>query len=489
MVQTGNKVMKETKLYIYGAGTRAHALYSLVKKYYDEIIVLDSNEKLAGQIFEDDILINLPKSVLKEENANIVITNINPCNYQEIYNKLVNEYHISPECIVPYEKICWDILQNAPEENITYNRHKNKKIIIDAYTCISLGGIEAWVVDLADGLKKRNYDVRIMADDKKALVNDVNKDYTDFIKRVGSPDATEYIENYRLIKKYIEEQLPCIVVANRGNVVTMAACDVKKRYGDAISVISMIHNGTKDTYQRQAFFSQYVDKYIGVASDMKQGMENEGIDREKIITTTLPFTCKEKLEREYTLNRDNPIQIGYAGRLDGIKNKQKRLDLVMDVIYALHCKNINFHMNFAGDGPARKEMEQLAKERRMQERITFWGKIDRKNIPSFWKKQDIGLSMSDYEGKSISMLEAMANGAVPVYTQVSGTKDEIINEKNGFIIPLGDVKDAAYIITSLERDRNRLVKLGQLAHDSVFPKSSKEKHYELWQNIIAEFEK
>lgn len=476
------------KLCIYGAGKRARALYPLVKKYYDEIIVLDSNEKLAGQIFEDDISINLPKSIVKEKDTNIVITNIDPCDYQDIHNKLLNEYHISPERIVPYEKICWDILQNAPEENINYNRHKSKKIIIDAYACISLGGIEAWLVDLAEGLKRKNYDVRIMADEDKALVNDTNKDYTDIVKRVGSTGATERIENYNFIKKYIAEQLPCTVITNRGNVVTMAACDVKKKYGDAISVISMIHNGTETIYQRQAVFSQYIDKYIGVASDMMQGMENAGIDKGKIITTTLPFACEEKLERKYTLNRDNPIQIGYAGRFDGMKHSQKRLDLVMDVIYALHCKNINFHMNFAGDGPARKEMEQLAKERRMQERITFCGKIDRKDIPSFWKKQDIGLSMSDYEGKSISMLETMANGAVPVYTQVSGTRDEIIHEKNGFIIPLGDVKDAAYIIIGMEKDRSRLVRLGQLAHDSVFPKSSKEKHYEMWQNIIAEFE-
>ena len=54
------------------------------------------------------------------------------------------------------------------------------------------------------------------------------------------------------------------------------------------------------------------------------------------------------------------------------------------------------------------------------------GSVARDAIGAFWKDKDVCLSFSDYEGRSISIMEAMANGAVPVVTATSGVIHPVI---------------------------------------------------------------
>lgn len=481
--------MIENNIYLYGAGTRCYALYKLIKDKYKEIKIVDGDYKKWGMKFKDNNIINSP-DILKNVDVPIVITNLNSRNYDDIIKDLHTKYNIKDCQIVSYEKLCWDNLRGTTSmnKNDTINFNKDSSIILDAYCCQSLGGIEEWLIDLASGLINRNYNIRILTDKEKTIINNFNYNYSDIVNRVGEYDAPESIENYCAVKKYLEEKLPCTIVTNRCNVVTMAACDIKEKYGDMIKIISVMHNGNKSYYDRQCVFGEYIDKYVCVAHDMINEMENRGIDSKKLCSTTLPFECVANLKREYTLKSSYPIQIGYAGRLDRIKNGQKRMDLLLEVIYRLVDEKINFHMTFAGDGPARGKMEETVKNKKLQSYVTFLGKIKREDIPKFWQKMDIGVSMSDYEGRSISMLEMMANGTVPIFTDVSGVSEDIVNNVNGYIIPLEDVNAAVNRIKYLYENRNNLVVMGKKAHDSMVQKSNKENHYNFWMKIFEELD-
>ena len=79
----------------------------------------------------------------------------------------------------------------------------------------------------------------------------------------------------------------------------------------------------------------------------------------------------------------------------------------------------------------------------------------------------------------------MANGAVPVVTETAGAREDITDGVNGFIIPLDDYCMAADRIEYLFQHRESLRKMGMLAHDAVYPKSSMESHLEFWEKIIG----
>lgn len=463
------------KIYLYGAGTRCQTLYGLIREYYDEIRIVDGNPQKWNTKMNDEVIIHSPDILKKCNGDYVVITNLNEKNYINIYNRLKSEYNISDSQLLTYEELCWEALQKQTDNNLA---------ILDAYCCQALGGIEAWVLDLARALKERGCNVRLLADDCQALVNDENREYTDIVGRSGAADAAERVENYLRLKQYLVSSLPCTIITNRCNVVTMAACDIKKEHGDKIKIISVIHNGTEGNYRRYALYSKYVDMYVGVAEGMIPQMIKRGISVNKMCSTTLPFECQPTINRAYTINGVMPLQIGYAGRLDRIKNDQKRIDLILEVIKRLINQSVNIHMNIAGDGFAKKELENILERENLKSYVTLYGRIDRSGIPDFWKKVDVGINMSDYEGHSISQLEMMANGTVPVFTDTSGTADDITSGYNGYIIPLGDVESAVRTITYIEKNREILPEMGKKAHDAVLPKSDWEKSYDFWQNLI-----
>ena len=199
--------MIEKNIYLYGAGTRCHALYSLIKEKYKKIIIIDGNPEKWGSNFEDNKIINSPDVLKRESSPWVVITNLNSKNYDDITSDLHKKYNVENYNILSYEKLCWENLKNNAYvkecDNVNYNNEKS--IILDAYGCQSLGGIEEWLVDLAEGLIKKNYNIRIMTDEEKAIVNNLNCDYSDVVHRIGEYDASEYLENYNAVKSYLKK--------------------------------------------------------------------------------------------------------------------------------------------------------------------------------------------------------------------------------------------------------------------------------------------
>jgi glycosyltransferase involved in cell wall biosynthesis len=130
------------------------------------------------------------------------------------------------------------------------------------------------------------------------------------------------------------------------------------------------------------------------------------------------------------------------------------------------------------------EMEKFVSKKGYDNYVKFIGQIDRTKISMFWKRQDILVNCSDYEGHSIMQLEGMANGAVPIVTDVSGVREDIIYDVNGYYVPIGDYMQMADKIEYLYLHRERLAEMGKAAHDSVYPKSSMEKHIKFWENIL-----
>lgn len=82
--------------------------------------------------------------------------------------------------------------------------------------------------------------------------------------------------------------------------------------------------------------------------------------------------------------------------------------------------------------------------------------LSRAELINFLLQQDIYLNLSDYEGTSFTMLEAMACGCVPIVTNVSAADDFINYWENGFISDIGDIENIANSILYLISNRKQL---------------------------------
>ena len=112
------------------------------------------------------------------------------------------------------------------------------------------------------------------------------------------------------------------------------------------------------------------------------------------------------------------------------------------------------------------------RERKLEHRIKFIGRIPHEQMSEFWKKCNIYLALSEFEGMSISMLEAMSYGNVPVVTRVNGVNEFIQDTKNGFICPFGSLEEISCKIQELQQDKIQLEKMSLKARQTIENKCS-----------------
>ena len=111
-----------------------------------------------------------------------------------------------------------------------------------------------------------------------------------------------------------------------------------------------------------------------------------------------------------------------------------------DVVVAIHAfaeahsRNDKLRMILAGDGPLREEIEQEIRSFRLQDSVLLARSIDRAQTVAYLHAADVFLSCAPSDGSSVSLLEAMACGALPIVVDAPGNR-EWLSLKTGWLVP------------------------------------------------------
>lgn len=475
------------KVVLCGAGKRCKMLCQILQFSDIEIVAIMDNapDKWGTEI--EGYLVSAPKRIEEYQNIIWCITVGDKYASREIRMELQQRYQYRLENEVSFKELILKAYRESPRINKyildqkVYNRGKDA-ILFDCYNGLGLGGVQAWTMDVC-----------------KALIND-GEDRVYIISDNGVYEVPFVLENHIIsvninhkgwfeagtilnIIDAIMPKLPCKIVTCTTDEVMLAAYLIKRYYPDMVEVISVIHNSNESVYKDYIDFKDCSDLYIGVSQDIRNDMIQKGVAPEKIFSMTCPFFCEKILNRNYS-DLNSPICIGYAGRMDGMEHSQKRMDLLLKLMKILMERNVYCKFELAGDGPARQMMEEFVCHNDMCANVKFLGRLERSEVAAFWKRQDICVNLADYEGRCISKLEAMGNGAVPIITATAGAKEDIIDGLNGYIVPLGDYYAMADRIEYLAQHREQLYRMGELAHDAVYPKSSMKVHIEFWKEVF-----
>jgi L-malate glycosyltransferase len=111
-----------------------------------------------------------------------------------------------------------------------------------------------------------------------------------------------------------------------------------------------------------------------------------------------------------------------------------------------------------GDGPLRGELESLAVELRVPDRVKFLG--IRTDVPELMRAADAFALTSLSEAASLTLLEAMASGLPVIVTDVGGNPELVRHEHEGLLFPRGDVNRCADAIRRVFRDPELAARLG-----------------------------
>ena len=160
-------------------------------------------------------------------------------------------------------------------------------------------------------------------------------------------------------------------------------------------------------------------------------------------------TCKlndQLLKKRLQVDEFNLV---YVGRIDFEKGLREIVDALK-----INSNYLKFHLNIIGDGPDISEFRKLL-EGKIKGNYTLHGKKSLDEIYHMMKNFHVFVLPSYFEGLPNAMLEAMANGVVPIVTPV-GSVPEVVNEDNGFLVDMRSPESLARAIAFAFNDRNNL---------------------------------
>jgi glycosyltransferase involved in cell wall biosynthesis len=231
-----------------------------------------------------------------------------------------------------------------------------------------------------------------------------------------------------------------------------------------VRCVGMCHADDEEQYYRPlGWYEPIISKFIAVSRECNERLSERLPFRTSDIET-LPYGVHipPKLKRSY---HQRPIRLLYAGRITQL---QKRVRDFVPLVDNLLRAKVPFVFDIVGAGDELAPLQSEMQLRFPSDRVRFFPRVPHSEMPGWWLGHDVFLQVSDFEGTSVSMLEAMAHGVVPVVTAASSGIAGVIHDRaNGFVVPVGDMAAMSSVVGLLAEKQSLLPSLGYAAYQSV----------------------
>jgi glycosyltransferase involved in cell wall biosynthesis len=122
---------------------------------------------------------------------------------------------------------------------------------------------------------------------------------------------------------------------------------------------------------------------------------------------------------------------------------------------------------FIGDGPERSRMQGLARQLKMDTRVSFPGRQSRQQIAAAMQTCTVFALPSRQEGLATALLEAMSTSKPVIGCRDQGIAEIIQHGSNGFLVGPDNEKELSLATAILLRDESLRRRLGAAARDTV----------------------
>ena len=123
-----------------------------------------------------------------------------------------------------------------------------------------------------------------------------------------------------------------------------------------------------------------------------------------------------------------------------------------------------------GDGSQLVNLKELVTELRMENDVTFTGRIAFSQISNYFNMLDVLVNISDYESFGVSVIEAMACEKPVIATNTGGLKEIIENSSFGSLVEIKNVEQTTLEIENYFLNEDLKKQVGLNARDRVVKK-------------------
>ncbi len=141
------------------------------------------------------------------------------------------------------------------------------------------------------------------------------------------------------------------------------------------------------------------------------------------------------------------LRLLYVGRL---AQEQKRILELPGVLCRLREAGRPFEMTILGDGPQRGELAALLEQHQLSACVRLAGFVPPGEVLDHFFSYDAVVNLSSYEGFSMTILEALAAGCVPVCTDLPCLDRSVFRDGvNCRLCPAADLGRMADVLAAL----------------------------------------
>jgi glycosyltransferase involved in cell wall biosynthesis len=255
-----------------------------------------------------------------------------------------------------------------------------------------------------------------------------------------------------------------------------------------IPYIVTIHSGGKPDWKRKYPYRYYFRnacRLIGVSETICEDYGNL-IPEKKIlyIPPLIPFQqsqkTKEEIRSQLNIGQDDKVLL-FVGTLKKMKKPDKILQAFKILGNAFLAEN-RLRIVIAGKGEMMEELENYVQANDLSTFVIFKGLVPRESIPDFFAMSDYYIISSDYEGTSVSLLEAMFNKLPIIAADSPGLNSMLTAGQNALLYPTENAEKLANCIRTLVFDSRLCEKLAENGNQHF----SRNYSYEL---MIEKYEK
>ncbi|HUC90002.1 MAG TPA: glycosyltransferase [Patescibacteria group bacterium] len=187
----------------------------------------------------------------------------------------------------------------------------------------------------------------------------------------------------------------------------------------------------------------------------------------------IPNGVEEKFYSDTLRSLHKKTRLLFVGRLELQKN-------LPQLLRALKGVSEQFETTLVGEGSLEGDLKALVKELKLKN-VKFVGRADGQKLLNYYKDADIFVLPSELEGMPLVLLEAMAMGLPIVATDVTGTRDVVEDDENGFLVPYGDTEKFRAALLKTGSDKKLYEKLSRKSRIMADKYS--------WDKVALQFEK
>lgn len=133
----------------------------------------------------------------------------------------------------------------------------------------------------------------------------------------------------------------------------------------------------------------------------------------------------------------------------GLLTHKKGMDTLIKSFSKIN--NTNSKLIIGGDGEEKNKLLELVKDLSLSDRVIFTGQLTREEVKREMQSCNAFVLASRHETFGVVFIEALASGK-PIIATKTGGPDDIINDKNGVLVPVDDIASLTKAMDSMIND-------------------------------------